>query len=76
MEARSLISSKEMIRFNVDRAELYEAYGDIDEMFMCLDQALNQVVSEKDMGVEGGNWDELESIIKSRIKEMEDKYPA
>ena len=76
MEARSIISSKEMIRFNVDRAELYEAMGDIDEMFQCLDHAMYQVNQEKDAGVEDGNWDELFTLIKSRIAAMEEKYPA
>ena len=76
MEVRSLISAIEMIRFNVDRSELYEAMGDIDEMFWCLDQALVQVQSERDKSVEGGNWDELEEKIKKRVSEMEEKYPS
>ncbi len=76
MEARSLISSKEMIRFNVDRAELYEASGDIDGMFECLDQAMYQTEQEMNAGVEDGNWDDLYQKIKVLISEMEEKYPA
>lgn len=63
-----------MIRFNVDRAELYEAAGDLDGMFECLDEALYQVMQEKDAGVEDGNWQELSEKIQSRITEMEAKY--
>lgn len=76
METKASISSKEMIRFNVDRSELYEALGEINDMFECLDEALFQVSQEKDSGNEGGNWDELEQKIKARISEMEEKYPA
>ncbi len=76
MEVRSLISSKEMIRFNVDRAELYEAIGAIDEMFECLSEAHYQVIQEKDGGNETGNWDEFLEKIQSYIAKMEEKYPA
>lgn len=75
METRSLISSKEMIRFNVDRAELYEALGDIEEMFFCLESARYQVDREKDQAVEGGDWSELARIIDEKIDEMNYKYP-
>ncbi len=74
MEVRSEISSKEMIRFNMDTAELYEVIGDIDEMFQCLYAAGFQVQQEKDAGVESGNWEELQQTIESRISELEAKY--
>lgn len=76
MEVRSRISLKEMIRFNVDRAELYEAIGAIDEMFECLGEAHYQVIQEKDEGNETGNWDEFLEKIQSYIAKMEEKYPA
>lgn len=76
MEIRSLISEKERIRFNVDRASLYEASGDIEGMFETLAEAMYQIKSEKDSGNEEGNWEELFDKVKNLIIEMEIKYPA
>ena len=76
MEIRSLISSREMIRFNFERGELYEALGEIDLMFECLDQARYQAEQEMTEKVTPGNWYELYEIIMLHIDEMEKKYPA
>lgn len=76
MEKRSLISSREMVRFNVDRAALAEANRDINDAFECLDQALYQVMQEKDSSPEGGDWSTLEETIRGLIADMEAKYPA
>lgn len=75
MEERAQNSSLEMIRFNSERADLYEAVGDIEEMFRCLDEALYQTEQEMNAGVENGNWEELLRTIKIKISEMEEKYP-
>lgn len=76
MEARSLISSKEMVRFNVDRAALYEAIGDIEGMFETLAEAFYQIKSEKDSGNEPGDWQELYDKVEALLKEMDAKYPT
>lgn len=75
MENRSCISSREMIRFNVDRAAMCEAWGDIDGALECLYQARYQTNQEKDSGHVAGDWEELLEIISRLIYEMEDKYP-
>jgi len=76
MEVRSLVSSKETIRFNVDRAALYEALGDIEGMFESLAEAFYQVKSEKDSGNETGDWQGLFDKIELLIREMDEKYPG
>jgi hypothetical protein len=75
MEKRSLISSKEMVRFNVDRAAVCEAGGDIEGTFQYLDEALYQIRQEKLEAHNGDGWDELEKFIEDLIAELEAKYP-
>lgn len=76
MEVKALISSKEMIRFNLERASLYEAVGQINDMFECLDEARYQTFQEMNSGNESGDWEGLLRDIENHIKEMEVKYPA
>lgn len=76
METRSVISSREMIRFNFERAELYETMGEINDMFECLDQARYQIEQEMTEEVTPGDWNELHQTILVHIEEMEKKYPA
>lgn len=76
MEVRSEISSKEKIRFNVDRAALCEASKDIGWMFESLYDAIYQIEQEMNSGNEGGDWEELYRKVKELVEEMEAKYPA
>lgn len=78
MEKRSLISSREMVRFNVDRAAICEAGGDIEGVFEYLEEALFQVKQEKleEDTHNGGGWEELQTFIEGLIDEMVLKYPA
>jgi hypothetical protein len=69
-----------IVRLNYEMAQIYEYAGDINEMFLSLDEALNGVVSEIANPLNSTavreNLEKMARMMEDRINEMEKKYPA